>query len=380
MQGALIMVVYGNPSSDADPVLSIRTTMEEHHPPLPLPEDYAVEVKTELADAKWTPIDDLFRAELNFVVYNVTRWPGTSVEANTTTRPWIWAHNPSQPFEAHRPDASLEMHNREMGVDYGFFFTDMKLSESKTAAAPNFPSISEDERSFGASSDASLVAASSVVKATGFRHRAWQVHGLLLTVAYFIIYPLGVVLLRRSSDYSFKLHWITQVCATALMLIGALLGIYLHPEIEHLHQLIGLALIFSPVVQILLGWRHHIVYLRISRSTMFSEAHILLGRVLMGLGAFNVLLGMVLKHWSAWAVLLIALIGVVEACGLAFLLLRVHKPRRGQKYAQLNVDDHDGAFALEEVASPIEDDDDDDNSSEKEMPLAHDHKMKSDED
>ncbi|KAL9084676.1 MAG: hypothetical protein Q9159_005106 [Coniocarpon cinnabarinum] len=354
MDGALIFVVYGKPTSQGPPILSVRTT-GEHNPPSPLSHDHANGTEFQTVYSNWTQTGDVYRATVNLICYNCTRW--NTVDVNNKAQPWIAAYNPTQRFEVHSEDASLEMHSKERDSGYGFFFTDMPLSLTKSYTPPGFPPVSETYSSFGAAEEADGVAATASTHDSGFRHRAWQVHGLLLTIAYLGIYPLGVLLLRRQSVNAFKLHWISQVCASILTALGILLGIYLHPEIEHLHQLIGLVVGFAPVVQILLGWRHHIIYLRIGRATMLSEIHVTLGRVILCLGAVNILLGMYLKQWSAWLMIVVALVIAAEAVGLFFVLRSSRGLQSQQKYAHLNEDDLDGAFALEDVESMSDDED-----------------------
>ena len=357
MEGALMLVVYGHPSKQDEPTLSVRTTMEGHHPPLPFVEEDANGAQVQLVYAKWVQIGSQHSAELNIVVYNATRWPGTTIDASAKTQPWIWANNPNQGFEAEADDALLKMHVRDE-TGFGFFFVDMEMSVTTSSSTPSFPEVRPKKGSIGAATESSDVA-TAVGGTQGFRRRAWQVHGFLLTIAFLALYPLGVVLLRRQGKQAFRLHWIVQLCATLFVTLGVIVGIYLHPEIEHWHQIIGITLFVLPFLQSFLGWRHHVIFADTGRRTMFSTVHINLGRVLIGLGAVNVLLGMILKHWNVFFVLVVAGVIVAEAVLITMFNWRMAKRSKGEIYAQLNTeDDQDGVFTLDDVSSPDLDDDD----------------------
>ena len=300
MEGALMFIVYGNPQAHEKPILSVRTTMKQHHPPLPLPVDYAQAVEVQLVYARWTPVGNQYRAELNLICYNCTLWPGTSIDAMSEAQPWVWAHNPVQPFEAHSEDALLDMHSKARGSGFGFFFMEMKMSVSSGASPPEFPKIYEDQGSRGAASEPADIALSVQGEQWTFRHRAWQVHGFLLTVSFLGLYPLGVILLRQKSKAAFRLHWVVQTLSSTVTALAIISGIYLHPEIEHLHQIIGLACFVAPVLQTFLGWRHHVVFTNTGEQSIFAKIHVSVGRGLISLGAINILLGMVLKQWKLW--------------------------------------------------------------------------------
>ena len=354
MEGALMFVVYGNPKGEDDPVLSVRTTMERHNPPLPIIRDDSNGVEVQLVFAKWLQEGSGYSAKMNLICYNCTRWPGTTIDASAKEQPFIWAQNPSQEIKAHKADILLQIHPKDAS-GFGFFYVDMAMSTSESSSPPEFPEVDTQKSNVGAATESSDVSAATGARKSGFRHRAWQAHGFLLTVAFLILFPLGVLLLRRQSENSFKLHWIVQLTATLFILLGILLGVYLHPEIEHLHQVVGLGFGVAPIAQVVLGWRHHVKFTRTGRRTSLSVIHISLGRALMIIGAFNILLGMVLKHWSAFWVIVLAAIIIIEIAMLSVFLLRQEKRQKEQQYAQIN--DHEGAFALDDVESPISEED-----------------------
>ena len=363
MEGALMFVVYGDPAVHEKPTLSVRTTMEQHHPPLPFTPDYANGAEFQVVFAKWVEVGNSYTAKLNLICYNCTRWPGTTIDPNSTEQPWIWAQNPNQDLQSGSLDALLQMHSKSSD-GFGFFFVDM-IQSLTSSAAPEFPIVDSTRGPIGAATDASGVESASGESISGFRYRAWQVHGFLLTIAFLLLYPIGVVLLRGQSSNSFKLHWIIQVLASGVTVLGIMLGIYLHPEIEHWHQVMGILVGIAPFFQSALGWRHHVIFRDTSRRTMFSSAHINFGRVILALGALNILLGMGLNQWSAFFILALAAVILVEGFALFVFLRKKTKHSNEQRYAQLSDDEHEEAFALSDVESPV--DADEEEGSEKDF-------------
>jgi len=62
------------------------------------------------------------------------------------------------------------------------------------------------------------------------------------------------------------------------------------------HQIVGLLLSISIPTQIVLGYKHHLNYVKFGRRTPVSYAHIMLGRSTWMLMSFNVFLGFELAH------------------------------------------------------------------------------------
>lgn len=366
MQGALMFVVYGDPEEHDKPTLSVRTTTEQHNPPLPFTPDDANGAEVQVVFAKWVPSGSSYTAKLNLICYNCTRWPRTSIDVNSTEQPWIWAQNPKQNLRSGAEDALLQMHSKDEG-GFGFIYVNMGKSVTMSADAPEFPQVDPNRGPIGAAVEALGVVDATGKSISGFRHRAWQVHGFLLTTAFLLLYPTGVVLLRRESPNSFNLHWIIQLFASTATVLGTILGIYLHPEIEHWHQVMGIALCIAPFLQSLLGWRHHVAFMKTGRRSMLSSGHVSFGRIMMTLGAINILLGMVLKHWGAFFILAVAAFEIVEGGVIGMFLRRKGRPSKEQRYAQLSGDDQEGAFALDDVESPADEEEEDDSEKDYEV-------------
>ncbi|KAM7205904.1 hypothetical protein V8F33_000734 [Rhypophila sp. PSN 637] len=174
--------------------------------------------------------------------------------------------------------------------------------------------------------------------------------------AYLVLFPLGTLLIRTSpapaklptrqpptaskirstSPFSkfpslaswtaikpFTRHWVPQAIATVLSLTGAMIG-WSHTHFSRpksLHTILGSLISFCLVVQVLLGWRHHVAFLKVRQRTWMARVHIWLGRAILAMGWTNILLGMSHHHHEILgisSIFLAAGVILVWAVGLTF--------------------------------------------------------------
>jgi hypothetical protein len=150
-------------------------------------------------------------------------------------------------------------------------------------------------------------------------------------VAFMVLFPLGVVLMRSPSGNPFKKHWVVQATASVMTWLGAATGAVMtggHLP-RTLHQWIGAVVSLVLGVQILLGWRHHMVFLRVRHRTWVSNAHIWLGRVVLGAGWVNVLTGMVISGSSTFSVAWFGVLVVIEAVGVGLWVWIAQRRAKG---------------------------------------------------
>ena len=365
MHGAMMMVVYGDPATGQRPVVSIRST-HDHAPPHLISLEDAGGADFDLRHAAWTHSDELGAAadtaRVDLVFSNATRWPGATVDLASTAHPWIWAWNPDQEFDVYAFDAPLEAHGGG-STDFGRFYVDMTQAANAGAAVPPFPPLLPHRGSIGASTDPSALDGTSRLIS---RERAWRLHGILMALAFLVLSPAGVVALRSSSSRAFPLHWTLQLLAGICLFLGTLTALLLHPQIVHLHQGVGLALCALSVGQAVLGWKHHVTFLRIRQRTWLSKAHIGMGRVILPLGALNLLCGMLLREVLMPWIAAVASLILFEAIGLG-IYLRKAATRRKTAESPTRSDGEDfAAFSERGAAFALEDESEDDgNASEK---------------
>lgn len=124
-------------------------------------------------------------------------------------------------------------------------------------------------------------------------------HGALATIAFVAILPAGGLLIRFASSRS--LVWIhagLQAFGYAIFVIAVGLGIYMAvtgDQITSAHAVIGLILFVGLVLQPITGLIHHTLWRKHGGGrTLWSYAHLIIGRIAIILGIINGGLGLAL--------------------------------------------------------------------------------------
>lgn len=119
-------------------------------------------------------------------------------------------------------------------------------------------------------------------------------HAICLGGSFVILFPLGVSLLRFFN--SSRLHWIVQVVATLICIIGLAVAVALSiMDIEYnsftaVHQIIGILVVAVLVLQVVLGYMHHTKFKRLGGRTWVSFTHLWTGRMVIVIGMVNTVL------------------------------------------------------------------------------------------
>lgn len=362
MAGSLMFIVYGDPALPAgpDPVLSIRTAAGHHQPytlnststPQVLPPGASLSV----LHAKWHPIhlprhghDDP-----NYPLKPTTQATHIASVAvachgcghpdllppSSNSHPFIWAWNDRQDFAGdYSPDVHLAMHrHRSGGGGFGGFYVDMARSHAE--GMPSKPSIQQGMTRLG-TSDAPLGGVAGFFSALRDRPLP-KLHGLLMGVVFLVLFPLGVVLMRMpgSGGRQFARHWKVQVAGSGMAVLGAVVAVVMTgggvPRTGH--QWVGVGVVGALVAQGVLGWRHHVGFVRgAGRTRWVSDGHVWLGRGVLLAGWVNVVRGMALSG-QGWLVMgVVGGLAVVEAAGVG---LWVWNARRGEKRMAGPVEGH----------------------------------------
>ncbi|KAK4152570.1 hypothetical protein C8A00DRAFT_16129 [Chaetomidium leptoderma] len=317
MAGALMFIVYGDPSAGADPVVSVRNA-EGHHQPRLITPAFAGGADIQITSAKWQPLSpqDIDRrhedhdpppplptgppthvALVSLICYSCTLFPGSSISATTSSQPFIWAWNDRQRFESYEMDAHLTMHHhgRRSG-GFGKFYADMTHALSNSSAPPAALPLAG-----GGGTLLMIGTSDSPIGVAGWFSALWEnplarAHGFVMGLAFVAVFPLGVVFIRLGGKpgVPFRRHWMVQAIASSLALTGAVAGAVMSGGRwpRTVHQWLGVGIVLGLAVQVLLGWTHHLRFMRIRRRTWVSYGHIWLGRVSVVSGWVNVMLGM----------------------------------------------------------------------------------------
>ena len=374
MEGSLMFIVYGNPLSHQEPIVSIRTATGHSQPTLLMKSDMTNGMDLRVIRSSWL-LDDShtqdpkvpsYIARVSLVCYSCHLWSGTDISAQSTSQPWIWAWNAKQNFDVFSSDAPLKMHKHHAGAGgWGTFYLDMSRSISTARLPPSLPPIRPKVATLGAS-DTPMSSSGIIVEMT--IGPGSYFHGLVLATVFLLLFPAGVISLRASSPKSFTHHWIIQLCASILLILGLGLGLLKRRDINTIHQIVGIALASSIGIQGVLGWWHHRRIIHLQRRTWASHVHIWLGRLVMVAGSGNAVGGLLLRGYrkNSPSVIIVIVLVSLQAIGLSAWTFRLRGKRAEYtpkpSWAKVEGD----GFALSTGDDEDENDDNDNNGSRAE--------------
>jgi len=235
-------------------------------------------------------------------------------------------------------DLHLDMHERHAeDGGWGRFYLDMPRSViDHSENGLSAPTIQSGVAQIGASDEP--MGGSNLL--SWFRSNSiGHLHGFLMGFAFLFLAPIGIMGIRSGSVKSFKYHWVIQLIVSISILAAAIIGLVpiSHWKLDTVHQWVGVSITLAIGVQGILGWRHHIDFLRIRRRTWKSYSHIWLGRIFMLLGWLNFVGGMLLAGYDTVPILIIS--GVI-GCEMIGLILFVWLAAR-RKSRDERLDKHD---------------------------------------
>jgi Cytochrome domain of cellobiose dehydrogenase len=166
----------------------------------------------------------------------------------------------------------------------------------------------------------SLVYPEKTFKGKTLRDWMWHLHGLLMTLAFLLLYPLGAYFIRSGKATAFNLHWTTQAFASALVFVSAGIGYWQSYSISVAHQFLGIAICVALLAQIVLGWQHHRRYVVIKRKTWLSTTHVWMGRTVLGAGMVNLMLGVLLRKFGRTVIVCLAAAEILLIIVITFVV------------------------------------------------------------
>ncbi|KAL1967554.1 hypothetical protein VTN77DRAFT_3069 [Rasamsonia byssochlamydoides] len=318
MAGALMFLVYSDPSRESV-TASIRTASGHVMPTVPTANTTEVGV----LHAEVTESKDYYA---QFVCYSCDQWWPQKIDVASPSQPWIYASNTEQIFYTVESDANLMIHD-----SHGALTVDMPSTLIADEQDP-IPSIQPGMQSFGVS----LVKASSA-KDNHNEANAWpsavQLHGIIMTISFMGLFGAGGVLIRLPLMQSFKYHWIVQLTASILAVGSAL---YMLLRSKHLgpHKIIGLVVVSAVLVQGALGYKHHAVFVKLRRQSLYTTLHRWLGRAVLSLGIFNVGTGLYYRGWSRLALIAWLIVAAAEVAGYSYIIYLHQRRKRRQQQGE----------------------------------------------
>ncbi|KAI0386011.1 hypothetical protein F5Y04DRAFT_161571 [Hypomontagnella monticulosa] len=155
-------------------------------------------------------------------------------------------------------------------------------------------------------------------------------HGIIATVCFVILFPVGAIMVRTiPSRHTWLIHGITQAVAFVLYVAAVGLGIRLIQIIKippngssllemassNAHPIIGIVVLVIMFFLIPLGYVHHLKFKSLKRRTIWSYIHLWFGRISITLGIINGGLGLRLAGASDSIIIAYSVVG-----GIAWLL------------------------------------------------------------
>lgn len=340
MTGALMFIIYAEDAQNPDSGMktSVRTAVGHSQPS----ELSAMDFDQDSTIPEVRVIKSAYEDDLSFdsapasdvgakpktgtahiVIYSPDLWPRTNIDPTSPSQPWIWAHNPNSQITSSSSAAitgdTIQMHQPTVDSGFGFFWTDFHsaLSRSASSLPPSFHHPFDPTKSY-----LSTTNPPPIYRLGGPQIRNWMfhLHGLLGCLASLVLYPLGALLLRTSDSRAFNFHWTTQSFASVLLVLGAMLGWTLSRRIELVHQVLGLIVTACVALQVLLGWRHHVAFLRRRMGTWMGKAHVWIGREILVAGWVNVLLGLKARGYGALTLAVVVLVVLAEGAVMLRIL------------------------------------------------------------
>lgn len=183
----------------------------------------------------------------------------------------------------------------------------------------------------GSNSGSNNGGAVSQPESTGASDAVLLAHGVCLTIAFVVLYPLGAILMPLLGKW--LVHAVWQVVALLLMWAGFGLGVVYARDHGYLfkqaHTILGTVVVVLITIQPLTGFVHHSHYKKHQGRNAVSHSHIWFGRILLALGVINGGLGLQLASSSnAWVIAysVIAALMTVAYVG-AIVFKRMRSPR-----------------------------------------------------
>ncbi|KAI1408720.1 hypothetical protein F5Y13DRAFT_104456 [Hypoxylon sp. FL1857] len=149
-------------------------------------------------------------------------------------------------------------------------------------------------------------------------------HGIIAAVCFTILFPVGAIIVRVvPSRHTWIIHGLFQGLAYLLYVAAAALGIRLIQIIKippndtsllqlsssNAHPIIGIVILAVLFFMPPLGFAHHAKFKQLKRRTIYSYAHLWLGRATLTLGIINGGLGLQLARASQSVIIAYSVIG-----------------------------------------------------------------------
>lgn len=215
---------------------------------------------------------------------NCNSWDGGTMDFTSINGRWIYAAKSGTPLQSDDLNADISYHD-----DHGVFDWDFSAAKGGSEVNPFLTSAASTTTSTTAAAPASGGIPSNLKDVK-------KAHGVLASIAFILLFPSGGILIRLSSlPSTLNIHRGLQlfglVLFTAAMGMGAWMTHHLS-LIGNKHVIIGLVVFILIFFQPFTGNLHHKYFQRTRARSLWSQAHLWLGRGAIILGLVNGGLGL----------------------------------------------------------------------------------------
>jgi len=295
MAGANIFVIYAD-SDGKNITLSPRLGVGHVQP------DYDSAARVTLLEGSGI-VNEVMTA--NIRCDNCNSWSGGSMLFTDSSSNWIYGIKAGAAVDSDSVSADIPQHDYNAPFNFDLTkaaggssanpfmqSTSSGSSSSSSGGGSSSPSSSGSASSGSSSSDGSSSGAGDSMLSKNIHYA----HGIIMSVAFVILFPLGAIIIRTlHHPKTLWIHAAIQVFSWIAVLSGMGLGLWLALNMQELnttHAVIGLVVSTTLVIQPIGGLLHHSLYKRHQKRTAVSYGHIWLGRALITLGAINGGLGL----------------------------------------------------------------------------------------
>lgn len=285
---------------------------------------------------------------------NCQSWSGGTMDFTASSAEWIHAYKSGSALNTDDVEATIAQH---ADGSSGAFSWDMTSAQGGDSDVNPFVTASTSTNTTGSTSSTASATTSSATTSSSSsgsdsddssssaeEHRMNTIqltHAVLSSIAFVAFFPIGGILVRVASFAGLVwVHAALQVFGYIIFIAGAGLGIYLAEEGSYwgqAHPIIGIVLLVILFFQPLTGWLHHKVFKQRGGRSIWSHAHLTIGRAAVILGLINGGLGLLLASAGKTAYIAYGVCaGVIGVLYLASIVFG--ETRRAKKHHSVDGD------------------------------------------
>ncbi|EUC42131.1 iron reductase domain protein [Bipolaris oryzae ATCC 44560] len=225
---------------------------------------------------------------------NCNSWSGGTMDFKSGSGNWIYAfQNSGGPKNTDDTSAQISQHS-----DHSVFNWDFAQAKGGSSVNPLIATTSTGttttNNNNGNTSTGNNNSGITTIRPTGAvtnRREKLIAHGVLSAFAFVIVFPTGGIAIRLVSMTGMVwLHGAFQIFGYMIYIAGAGLGIHLArglKQTKEYHAIIGMILLGVLFLMPFLGYMHHVMFKKVQSRTIWSHAHLWVGRIFITLGILN---------------------------------------------------------------------------------------------